>query len=279
MNTNNFLKYLTERHKLSLRNIRTGKEIWHIFSSRLNMILATLTLIAVLFVVVLSMVAYTSILDFIPGYPGNRARQIITENIARLDSLENQVRNWELYNSNLTSILDGQSVAELGVDSIKSIKGQLYPRSESDSLLRSEIETDSNYMLVRESKRRAAEVTFQMVAPARGPVTKAFNLKSGMFGVEIAPQPNQSVLAVLDGTVILNSWDPVGGYTVVLEHAGNMVSIYKRVVSILCKTGQRVKSGEAIAMTSTMTEGKMPSLIFELWHNGNAVDPENYITF
>lgn len=279
MKFNNITKYLTERHKLSLRNIRTGQEIWHLFLNRLNILLAGLTLIVILFVVTLSTVAYTPILDLIPGYPGNKARQVIIENIGRLDSLEQQVSLWEKYNHNMALIFDGQSISTLTEDSVKREKNvKPFPRSISDSLLRLRMQTDSNYMLVT-NVRHKAEVTFQMVTPVRGAILKQFNPKTNMFGVEIAPQPNQGIMAVMDGTVIATGWEPETGYSVTIQHAGNMVSIYKRIARKLCKTGERVKSGEAIALTPSITQEKSPLLIFELWYNGNAVDPENYITF
>lgn len=281
MKQNNFLNYLAEKHKLSLRNIRTGQEIWHIFTSRLNFILAFMSLVIILFIIILTTVAYTSILDFIPGYPGNKSRRLIVENVARLDSMEMQVREWEHYNRSLSLILEGYAVQQGSTDTVArtGIKGNVFPRSIGDSLLRHQIETDSNYMLVHESRRRA-ELTFDMVAPVRGMIVKPFSPKNMIFGIEIAPQPSESIMAVMGGTVILATWDPNSGYTMVVEHAANMVSIYKKVARVLCKTGQRVKSGEAIAVTGTGGEGgKTPSFVFELWKDGNPVDPENYITF
>lgn len=279
MKLNNIIKYLTERHKLSLRNIRSGQEIWHLFLNRLNILLAGLTLIVILFVVILSTVAYTPILDLIPGYPGNKARQLIIENIGRLDSLEQQVTRWERYNHNMALILDGQSVSSLNEDSVKREKGVTpFPRSISDSLLRLKMQTDSSYMLVS-NVRHKAEVTFQMMTPVQGTIVKQFSPKNGMFGVEIAPQPNQGIMAVMDGTVIATGWEPETGYSLTIQHAGNMVSIYKRIARRLCQTGERVKSGEAIALTPSVTQQKSLLLVFELWYNGNAVDPENYITF
>lgn len=279
MKSHNFFNFLTEKHKLSLRNIRSGQEIWHIFPSRLNLILASLSLVVILFVIILTTVAYTSILDFIPGYPGNKSRKLIVENIARLDSLESQVRDWELYTRTLSLILEGYVIQPSTPDSIKGgIKGGIFPRSVSDSLLRHQIHTDTSYMLIAEQRKRA-EVTFDMVTPVRGAIIRSFSPKDNMFGVEITPQPNQSVMAVLDGTVILSSWDPKDGYMLVVEHAANMVSMYKKIARSLCQTGQRIKSGEAIAMTGAVVDGKTPQFVFELWNNGNPVDPENYITF
>lgn len=279
MKSNNFFQYLRERHKLSLRNIRSGQEIWHIFTSRMSFILSFLALLVVIFIVILTTVAYTSILDFIPGYPGNKSRKLIVDNIARLDSLELQVHQWEQYSRTLELILDGYAIESVAADSIKSRTiGKIGVRSKGDSMLRFQIETDSNYMLAAQDRKRA-EVTFNMVAPIRGAVVKRFNPTADMFGVEVTSQPNQSVMAVLDGAVILSSWDPKDGYMIVVEHAANMVSIYKKIARPLCKTGERVKSGQAIAMTGNVVEGKVPQVVFELWNNGNPVDPENYITF
>lgn len=242
--------------------------------------LASLTLVVILFVVILTTVAYTPILDLIPGYPGNRSRQLILENIARLDSMETLVVRWERYNRDIQMVMDGVNVSSLTEDTIiKSSKTSPFPRSVSDSLLRKQIETDSSYMLVRSNPRQRAEVSFSIISPVGGTIVRPFNPKQGMFGVEIAPQPNQAVMAVMDGTVISTGWTTESGNSITIQHAGNMVSIYRRAARILAQTGQRVRSGEAIAITSTQTSERTPLLIFELWNNGNAVDPENYITF
>lgn len=279
---NSFLKYFTDKNKLSLRNIRTGEEMWHLFTSRLNMILGFMTLVVILFVVILTTVAYTPILDLIPGYPGNKARKILLGNIAKLDSLERQIRVWDNYHYNLIRILDGQSAATvLSEDSTQyatGIKGQIIQRSYADSLLRQQMTTDSNYVF-RSELRKKAELTFEMLPPVKGMIVKSFSPKASIFGVEITPAPNQVVLSVLDGTVTMESWSPATGYMMMIQHAGNMVSIYKYLGQTLFKTGDRVKAGEAIAMTGMLNEGKIPHFVFELWYNGNAVDPENYITF
>lgn len=280
MDINKFFRYFTERNKLSMRNIRTDEEMWHVFTSRINIILAGLMLILLLFIFILTVVAYTPILDLIPGYPGNKSRRVLLENIQKLDSLEQQVAQWEGYQQNLTLILDGQSPLSNSQDTLHRVAkgGTSVARSISDSLLRHQIKNDSSYMLSQRS-RKLAELTFEMIPPVKGLIVSAFNPKNGIYGIELTPAPGQPVMAVLDGTIILDSWNPTSGYMIVIEHSGNMISVYKNVSRTIRKTGERVRAGEAIAITAANREDQTSQLVFELWYNGNAIDPENYIAF
>jgi murein DD-endopeptidase MepM/ murein hydrolase activator NlpD len=59
-----------------------------------------------------------------------------------------------------------------------------------------------------------------------------------------------------------------------------MISVYKHNSALLKKVGNFVNSGEAIAIignTGEFTTG--PHLHFEMWFNGNSVDPEEFISF
>jgi murein DD-endopeptidase MepM/ murein hydrolase activator NlpD len=114
-------------------------------------------------------------------------------------------------------------------------------------------------------------VASDAVPPIKGIVQREFSPVDGLYGVEIAPADQSPVVAVKEGTVILNVWTPGEGYLVQIQHADNLVSIYRRLSESTGTVGTRVKAGEVI--------GTAGPLIFELWHNGTAVDPANYIAF
>lgn len=274
--------YLRERNKLSLRNVRTGQEIWHVFVSRINMVLAAVALLLIVFVASLTTVAYTPVLDLIPGYPGSRSREALIAGIMKLDSLSAEVRRWEEYHADFAKILDGQVPVPEG-DTLRrqGVKGGVAPRIGLDSVLREQMTAEGSPYRLEDGNagRLRSESTFEMLPPVKGIVARTFSPQNGLYGVEIAPAPNQGVLAVLDGTVILNTWNPETGNIVVIQHGGNMVSIYKQAAKVMKSTGEHIRAGEPVAVTGPLTDNKIPHLTFELWYNGTAVDPENYIVF
>jgi murein DD-endopeptidase MepM/ murein hydrolase activator NlpD len=70
------------------------------------------------------------------------------------------------------------------------------------------------------------------------------------------------------------------GNIIQVLHSNNMVSVYKHNSSLLKKEGETVKAGEAIALVGSSGENSTgPHLHFELWHNGNPVNPADYINF
>lgn len=272
--------YLRERNKLSLRNVRTGQEIWHVFVSRINMILAVVALLLVVFIASLTTVAYTPVLDLIPGYPGSRSRQALIANIMKLDSLSLEVQRWEEYHANFSKILDGQ-VPQPDTDTARreGIKGSVAARIPLDSVLREQMTIDGSPYQLETGTTTRSENTFEMLPPVKGLIAKAFAPQDGIYGIEIAPGANQVVMAVLDGTVMLNTWNPETGNVVVIQHGGNLVSVYKQVAKVMKTTGEHVRAGESIAVTGAMVDNKVPYITFELWYNGTPVDPENYIVF
>lgn len=83
--------------------------------------------------------------------------------------------------------------------------------------------------------------------PTRGMVSDHFNAEKKHFGTDIAANPNESVLATMDGTVILSTYTAETGYLIGVQHNQDLISIYKHCGSLLKKEGERVKGGEAIA--------------------------------
>ena len=125
-----------------------------------------------------------------------------------------------------------------------------------------------------------AQVTLGLVfyRPTRGMISSSFDANGKHYGIDIAANPNESVLATLDGTVILSTYTAETGYVIQVQHAQNIVSVYKHCGSLLKKVGDTVKAGEAIALvgnTGEKTTG--PHLHFELWSKGRALDPSKYI--
>jgi len=111
-------------------------------------------------------------------------------------------------------------------------------------------------------------------------VTSSFNPREEHFGTDIAAEENEAVKAALDGTVLSSSWSVEDGHVVMIQHANNLVTVYKHNAAVLKKNGQYVKAGEPIAIVGNTGENSTgPHLHFEVWYNGAPVDPQDYVTF
>jgi murein DD-endopeptidase MepM/ murein hydrolase activator NlpD len=151
-------------------------------------------------------------------------------------------------------------------------------RTKQEEEFRKQYEEQERYNLTAMPDMGISEIIFHR--PTRGMVSSVFDANKKHFGVDIAATPNESVLATLDGTVILSTYTAETGYVIQVQHSRDFVSIYKHCGSLLKKVGDTVKAGEAIALvgnTGEKTTG--PHLHFELWNKGRAIDPSKYIVF
>ena len=80
--------------------------------------------------------------------------------------------------------------------------------------------------------------------------------------------------------MILATWSSETGYTITVQHSNNLISVYKHNSVLLKKVGDYVKAGEAIAIIGNSGEQTTgPHLHFELWYNGSAINPQDYMVF
>ena len=71
-------------------------------------------------------------------------------------------------------------------------------------------------------------------------VSDRFDAKKKHYGTDIAANPNESVLATMDGTVILSTYTAETGYLIGVQHNQDLISIYKHCGSLLKKEGELV---------------------------------------
>ena len=283
----NFVYYfrtLGRKHRLSLHDQHDETEEWYMFISPLKVIAVMIAVLLILFIIILSLAAYTPILNFIPGYAGGSQREQMIQNILRVDSIEHRLNDMEEWGRDVSLIMEGRTPfmrdASQRGDSITVTRPETVARSHEDSLLRNQMEGNGIYSLGQlTGQRTGGEVSLQ--PPVRGVVSARFSPKDERFGVGVATVDNQQVLAVAEGTVIASAWSPEGGYIIQIQHADNLVSIYKRLSQALPGPGTRVRKGEVVGYTGDGASGEEGKGLFELelWHNGTPVDPENYIIF
>lgn len=254
--------------------------------SPLNFFIVVGSCIILLTTIVISFVAFTPLREYIPGYADVNLRKKVLSLSLKADSLEKDAAAKDLYVANINTIISGGVPTDkikkpIQAESDKYKKLDLKP-SESDVSLRRQIESQDPYSLlsVNEIAEGTGISSFFFFTPIKGIITNSFNPKDDHFGVDVVAAENEAIKATLDGTVLFAGWTSETGYVIQLQHSNNLVSIYKHNSAIIKKTGQSVKAGEVIAIIGNSGEHTTgPHLHFELWYNGAAVDPQEYMVF
>ena len=158
---------LVRKHRLTLQNEVDNAEEWHMHISVVRIFAALLAFVLLLFILILSLVAYTPVLEFLPGYEANRSREMLLQNIMRLDSIERQMTQMRTYSDNIALIMEGKTPVVRnvgGLDSIKADKTLVMP-SREDSLLRIQMEGEGPYGLGKSPSRKTLREAMAMTAP------------------------------------------------------------------------------------------------------------------
>lgn len=275
---------LFRKRRFNMLNATDNSEEWHMHLSPASIFAGLVAFLLMLFILTLTLVAYTPVLEFLPGYrtEADRSRESLVQNIIRLDSMERMMNDMLTYNENIALIMEGRTpVARVLASSDSSrISKVLVMPSREDSILRAQMEGEGEYAITgRGGSRRQVREAIELVTPVEGIITDRFDLKQGNFGVKIAAAAADRVTAIDNGTVVQSLWTPETGYIVVLQHASNLISVYKNLSQSLVTTGQTIRSGELIGYNSEAENGEVKLFEFELWNNGKPVDPEGYIVF
>lgn len=277
-----FWKNIKFKYKLTIVNENTLEEVVGLRVSKLNGLSVLLSVLTVLFLIAACIIAFTPLRNYLPGYMNSEVRSQIVANALRVDSLQTMLHQQNLYIMNIQDIFSGQ----VPIDSVQTLdsltaarKDILMERTKREEEFRRQYEEYEKYNLTTIASR--PDVTgLVMFRPTRGMISSHFDMDRKHFGTDIAANPNESVLATMDGTVILSTYTAETGYLIGVQHNQDFVSVYKHCGSLLKKEGDVVKGGEAIALvgnSGTLSTG--PHLHFELWYKGHPVNPEKYIVF
>lgn len=270
------------KYKLTIINENTLEEVVGIHVSKLNGLSVLLSACTVIFLIAAAIIAFTPLRNYLPGYMNSEVRSQIVANALRADSLQAALERQSRYVMNIQDILSGQVKADtvLSIDSLTNLRAEkLMERSKKEEEFRKQYEEKERYNLTAVTDvRDAAGLIFYR--PLRGVMSAGFNPEKRHFGIDLTASPNESILAALDGTVIMAAYTAEWGYVIQIQHPQNFISVYKHCGSLMKREGEQVKGGEVIALVGKSTGGDdQPHLHFELWHKGNPTNPEKYVVF
>lgn len=237
----------------------------------------------------LSFYLSTSLLEawFDPRFAELKATKQVMELATRVDSLQHEVNKKDDFIANIKTIMsgeDGQYEDTGNPETIESSEISEIVESQTinpiDSQFREEFEKGGLEFQLTDNRLSDELQDFFLFKPVDGIVSEHFDPQIDHLAIDIVAKQDEPVKSVADGTVIFASWTQDSGYVMAIQHRGNLISMYKHNSDLLKNVGNFVTAGEVVSIignTGELTSG--PHLHFELWYNGNPINPEELIRF
>ncbi|SDR92538.1 M23 family metallopeptidase [Christiangramia echinicola] len=278
-----FAKKLLHKYRMVVLNEDTFEERFSFRLTRLN-VFVTVGLSAIFLVAITTvLIAFTPLREYIPGYSSAQLKEEAANLSYVSDSLQNVIRLNDQYLNSIKNALTGElDLDQLNRDSILSapITDAEYEeinRIKADSLLREEVEQEDKYNILPTA---TDNINFSLFPPVKGTISDPYSIEDKHYAVDVVTSRNAPVKSVADGRVIFAEWTAETGYVIIIKHSYGLISAYKHNASLSKAQGEMVRAGEVVATagnTGELTTG--PHVHFELWNEGNPVDPSEYIDF
>lgn len=270
------------KYKLTIINENTLEEVVGIHVSKLNGLSVLLFACTIIFIVAASIIAFTPLRNYLPGYMNSEVREMVVANALRADSLRLALERQNRYIMNIQDIFSGKVQVDTvqSIDSLTNIRAeQLMERTKEEEEFRQQYEQKERYNL-REIDNKNAVSGLIFFKPVNGVMEVNFDPDKKHYGIDILTKQNENIVAVLDGTVVMATYTVNDGYVIQIQHSQNFISIYKNCGSLMKEPGDKVKGGDVIALVGKGdNNSKEPFLHFELWRRGTPINPGNYVVF
>ncbi len=109
----------------------------------------------------------------------------------------------------------------------------------------------------------------------KDPVTKVVKMHEG---VDIEAAKGENILAALSGTVVDAGSSPSYGNYLKIKHENSFETVYAHCSVVSVQQGKKVAQGDVVAKVGNTGASVGTHLHFEVWKDGKAVNPLEYIT-
>lgn len=97
------------------------------------------------------------------------------------------------------------------------------------------------------------------------------------YGIDIAAPRRSIIQAAGSGIVVFSNWTYDLGNLLIIYHGNGIFTYYGHALLLLKSERALVKKGEPIAWLGSTGISSAPHLHFEIWRDGEPVDPKEYI--
>jgi len=276
----NWLKKLTYHYRLLIINEDTYEEKLNFRLNRLNVFVWISLFAFMLIISVILLISYTPLKHYLTDCTDPKLRKEIIKLKLKTDSLNNVLKINNFYFQQLQKLLKNEISVKtfnetynrknFNPDTLKLMPGKI------DSILRKEVENREKFKI----KQSTNSLNYNFISPVKGIVVNEFMPQKKHYGIDIALKKGTPVKSIETGKVIFSDWTKDGGFTIIIKHPNNIVSVYKHNKNLLRKIGDKVEKGEVVAISGNSGEKTTgPHLHFELWIKETPVNPTDFINF
>jgi murein DD-endopeptidase MepM/ murein hydrolase activator NlpD len=268
---------LRESYRFVIMDSATFEEKVVFKLTALSVLIGSITTMIILIALSISLVTFTSLKEYIPGYGSTKQRQLIAQLQTKMDSLDRSLADVEVYEKDMKAVLLGKGFVEDTIS--ESINRKLdephFSITTYDSILAAIEENTSQPPTVVSQpnmlKSQYKETHTLFFPPVKG-IKDERNVKNQ--GVALACKQGASLYATTAGTVIYTGYDADVGMSLIILHPSNIATLYRYTGTPLVSVGDIVKASQLVAVLDADQ-----IVYFELWIDGNAVHPGNYMLF
>lgn len=275
--------WLTNRFLLIIRNEENFAEKRTFSFNYAKLIVFSITFLIIVFAFAFYLIN-TILYQFNPEYSEIETNNRISDLQSRVDSLYTEAHRKDVFIRDLKGILTGQTVFahDSLINSVRNASkktGSIDSISEIDARFRKQIEEEEGRPSTKISPFQGKQDENYYIKPTEGVVAEKFDIKGGKFGVDIVTKSRETVKSIGDGVVVFSDFGDEG-YIIAIQHKNGIISVYKHNSLLLKSSGEYVHAGDPIGMTGNASDpGKKYKVHFQLWQEGNPVNPEYFVSF
>src|SRR5664280_2921777 len=189
-----------DKYRFAVRNDHTLEEVWSIVMTRYNAFLLGTFIFLFIIWGTATLISFTNLREFIPGYPDVTMRRNILMSAIRLDSLDRELALRDKYFANLNSIIAGKEPAGSysALDNSGNYNAVKFRSIPEDSALRAQVENSERYNLTlgpASGEAVTSLASLHFFPPVKGVISGHFDIMHKHFGTDIVTKPQSHVSA------------------------------------------------------------------------------------
>ncbi len=272
-------KWLIHNYRVTIIDHESLLQRRAYITSRFSVLLLFGLLFAFLVGGSVSLVVFTGLREWIPGYTNPQLVQEVDTLRGKVLQLQRVVGDYETYLASISEIagVDQKSLPTNQQSKPKSSISQT-PANQPSFDVNPSLGSEPAGASAKEGKSKASLASTVFFRPSRGVLRYPFSLVNGHLGVDIITAKKENISSVADGFVLYTGFSAREGFVVLIDHGSGVISAYKNLGRLFVESGDFLGSGASIGIIGDQGENlKVSNLHFELWSAGKAVDPSHYI--